>query len=125
MNAPKIISLVAFFFYGALTIYVLFAVAQNISYLKQFPDLPDAIIFKLYASLLIVLGVVGIPAVSNLAYYLFLRKRSKENRLPKYATSIALLLALIPVALFVGGVINYFRIKDVLFQIGSMPNPGY
>ena len=109
---PKIISLVACLFYGAVIIDKLFAFAlkQGIPYyvsVHQIPlifawfyhtpahETPGILIFAWF-------GILGVPLVSNLAYYLFLRKRSRENRLPKYAISIALLLALAPVALVYG-----------------------
>ena len=94
MNAPKIISLVAFLFYGAWMIYAVFYYAQDILFYRS-PDPP-----QVYLDIRLALSFLGAPFVSNLVYYLFLRKRSKENRLTKYAIPIALFLALAPVALY-------------------------
>lgn len=95
MNAPKVISLLAFAGYAIWSIW--FGLFEY----EFSRDLRVAFEFAIYAGL-------------NLAYYFFLRKRGRENRVPKYATSIALLLALVPLTGFPDLILSYLLPDQLL-----------
>ena len=83
--APKIISLLAFLLYAALAIFI--TVFGSLGEPLKFEDLGNWTFW-------VGNGVLWVGPGVNLGYYFFLRKRSKENKIPRHATAIALLLAL-------------------------------
>ena len=83
VSAPKIISLLAFIGWTFILIYRAF---WTFALAEESLSLQETFFVFLW----------GLVAIINLGYFIFLRKRSRENKVPKYATSIALLLALAP-----------------------------